>query len=90
MPLPIRMAAAFDPELATVPLEDIDPYYANQAVSFPLYLVFLSYSFSINEILLRTHSTSTHPFFTCLTQFCRDNSILIYYGMYRACPVQMQ
>ncbi|CAG7823253.1 unnamed protein product [Allacma fusca] len=31
MPLPIRMAAAFDPELASVPLEDIDPFYANMA-----------------------------------------------------------
>lgn len=33
MPLPIRLSAAFDPELACVPLEDIDPFYQNQAVS---------------------------------------------------------
>ncbi|OXA50295.1 Sodium channel protein para [Folsomia candida] len=30
MPLPIRMAAAFETDLAFVPLEDIDPYYQNQ------------------------------------------------------------
>jgi hypothetical protein len=33
MPLPIRLAAAFDAELAFVPLEDIDPFYHNQLVS---------------------------------------------------------
>ncbi|XP_065581599.1 sodium channel protein para-like isoform X2 [Artemia franciscana] len=30
MPLPVRFAAAFPPELLTVPIEDIDPYYQNQ------------------------------------------------------------
>ena len=43
------MAAAFDPELASVPLEDIDPFYANQAVSRP---VPPTLSDPINEILL--------------------------------------
>ena len=32
MPLPVRFAAAFPPELLTVPIEDIDPYYQNQQV----------------------------------------------------------
>jgi voltage-gated sodium channel type II alpha len=32
MPLPIRMAAQFDPELASMPLEDIDPFYSNQTL----------------------------------------------------------
>lgn len=32
MPLPIRMSAAFDPDLAGIPLEDFDPYYQNIAV----------------------------------------------------------
>jgi len=36
MPLPIRLAAQFDPELATIPLEDIDSFYSNKAVSFPI------------------------------------------------------
>jgi len=30
MPLPIRLAAVFPPELTAVPIEDIDPYYRNQ------------------------------------------------------------
>ncbi|CAL8142651.1 unnamed protein product [Orchesella dallaii] len=29
MPLPIRLAAAFEPEMANIPLEDIDPFYYN-------------------------------------------------------------
>lgn len=29
MPLPIRMAAAFEQEMAYVPLEEIDPFYQN-------------------------------------------------------------
>ena len=33
MPLPIRLAAAFPPELTAVPIEDIDPYYRNQRVT---------------------------------------------------------
>lgn len=33
MPLPIRLAAVFPPELTAVPIEDIDPYYRNQRVS---------------------------------------------------------
>ncbi|CAG0880165.1 unnamed protein product [Cyprideis torosa] len=30
MPLPIRLAAEFNPELVGTPIEDIDPYYSNQ------------------------------------------------------------
>ena len=30
MPLPIRLAAEFPPELVATPIEDIDPYYANK------------------------------------------------------------
>ena len=30
MPLPIRLAAEFPPELTAIPLEDIDPYYQNK------------------------------------------------------------
>lgn len=32
-PLPVRLVGTFPPELASVPLEDIDPYYHNQKVS---------------------------------------------------------
>lgn len=32
-PIPVRMQGAFPPELASTPLEDIDPYYHNQRVS---------------------------------------------------------
>ena len=32
MPLPIRLAAEFPPELTAIPLEDIDPYYQNKKV----------------------------------------------------------
>lgn len=39
MPLPIRMAAAFEPEMANIPLEDFDPYYHNIPVSFPFGLI---------------------------------------------------
>lgn len=34
-PLPVRLVSTFPPELASVPLEDIDPYYHNQKVSNP-------------------------------------------------------
>jgi len=34
-PLPVRLVGTFPPELASVPLEDIDPYYRNQKVSTP-------------------------------------------------------
>ena len=30
MPLPIRLAAEFPPELVATPIEDIDPFYANK------------------------------------------------------------
>ena len=30
MPLPIRLAAEFPPELTAIPLEDIDPFYQNK------------------------------------------------------------
>ena len=32
MPLPIRLAAEFPPDLTAIPLEDIDPYYQNKKV----------------------------------------------------------
>ena len=32
MPVPIRMAAEFPPELVATPVEDIDPYYADKKV----------------------------------------------------------
>jgi voltage-gated sodium channel type II alpha len=32
-PIPVRMHSAFPPELASTPLEDIDPFYHNQRVS---------------------------------------------------------
>ena len=33
MPLPIRLAAEFPPDLTAIPLEDIDPYYQNKKVN---------------------------------------------------------
>lgn len=33
LPIPVRMQGSFPPELASTPLEDIDPYYSNQTVS---------------------------------------------------------
>lgn len=33
VPLPVRMHGSFPMELASTPLEDIDPYYHNQTVS---------------------------------------------------------
>jgi len=33
MPLPIRMAAAFEQEMAYIPLEDFDPFYLTTPVS---------------------------------------------------------
>lgn len=42
-PLPVRLVGTFPPELASVPLEDIDPYYHNQKVSGALDNV-ISYS----------------------------------------------
>jgi voltage-gated sodium channel type II alpha len=32
-PIPVRMQGSFPPELASTPLEDIDPFYHNQRVS---------------------------------------------------------
>ena len=37
MPLPIRLAAEFPPELTAIPLEDIDPYYQNKKVSIHIF-----------------------------------------------------
>ena len=34
MPLPIRMAAEFPPELVATPIEDIDAFYADKKVTF--------------------------------------------------------
>lgn len=33
LPLPVRMQGSFPPELASTPLEDIDPFYHNRTVS---------------------------------------------------------
>jgi hypothetical protein len=32
MPLPLRLGAEFPTDMVAIPLEDIDPYYANQRV----------------------------------------------------------
>jgi voltage-gated sodium channel type II alpha len=32
LPIPVRLQGGFPPELASTPLEDIDPYYSNQRV----------------------------------------------------------
>ncbi|XP_063928643.1 sodium channel protein para-like isoform X2 [Zophobas morio] len=34
LPLPVRLHGGFPPELASTPLEDIDPFYHNQKVTF--------------------------------------------------------
>lgn len=34
LPLPVRLHGSFPPELSSTPLEDIDPFYHNQMVSF--------------------------------------------------------
>lgn len=34
VPVPVRMQGSFPAELAATPLEDIDPFYVNQRVSF--------------------------------------------------------
>lgn len=44
LPIPVRLQGGFPPELASTPLEDIDPFYNNQTVHkalsrFPLYNV---------------------------------------------------
>lgn len=44
LPLPVRMQGSFPLELASTPLEDIDPFYHNQTVS----LIFLTI-FYINQ-----------------------------------------
>ena len=41
MPLPIRMAAEFPPELVATPIEDIDTFYADKKV-YSLYRVSLN------------------------------------------------
>lgn len=33
LPIPVRLQGSFPPELASTPLEDIDPFYSNQMVS---------------------------------------------------------
>jgi len=33
VPIPVRLQGSFPPELASTPLEDIDPYYSNVLVS---------------------------------------------------------
>ena len=37
MPLPIRLAAEFPPELVATPIEDIDTYYQNKKVPYFCY-----------------------------------------------------
>uniref|UniRef100_T1GPH1 Uncharacterized protein n=1 Tax=Megaselia scalaris TaxID=36166 RepID=T1GPH1_MEGSC len=32
VPIPVRMQGGFPPELASTPLEDIDPFYSNQLI----------------------------------------------------------
>lgn len=32
LPIPVRLQGSFPPELASTPLEDIDPFYSNQRV----------------------------------------------------------
>lgn len=34
LPLPVRMQGSFPEELASTPLEDIDPFYHNRTVSY--------------------------------------------------------
>lgn len=41
LPLPVRMQGSFPEELASTPLEDIDPFYHNQTVSYLVNLVTL-------------------------------------------------
>ena len=57
MPLPIRLAAVFPPELACVPIEDIDPYYRNQRVSVFLLFFFFFWCF----FLLLSFALVLHP-----------------------------
>lgn len=38
LPLPVRMQGSFPPELASTPLEDIDPFYHNRTVSNVLFI----------------------------------------------------
>lgn len=38
VPLPVRLQGSFPAELASTPLEDIDPYYENQRVGCRLLL----------------------------------------------------
>lgn len=40
VPLPIRLHNQFPAELVSVPLEDIDPFYHNQRVSYPTFIIF--------------------------------------------------
>jgi len=39
VPIPVRLQGSFPPELASTPLEDIDPYYSNVLVSFRLQMI---------------------------------------------------
>lgn len=51
MPLPIRMAAAFEPEMANIPLEDIDPFFHSIPVSLETVRVrhaFMFYFWKVN------------------------------------------
>lgn len=41
VPIPVRLQGSFPPELASTPLEDIDPYYSNVLVSFRLQMIWL-------------------------------------------------
>ena len=79
--IPVRMHSMFPPELASIPLEDIDPFYHNQRVS--------SYSFSIVTWLVGKLYTHRMFFFTIdfeLRRFYRPFSRVIvilmdvYYG----------
>lgn len=49
VPIPVRLQGSFPPELASTPLEDIDPYYSNILVSQLLIFIYLFYIFAIYE-----------------------------------------
>lgn len=50
LPIPVRLQGSFPPELASTPLEDIDPFYHNQTVSI-YFLVLIHNSRSLRDII---------------------------------------
>lgn len=59
-PLPVRLVGTFPPELASVPLEDIDPYYHNQKVSSTHGVITLSRRRTMNGRPLKAVGRRTH------------------------------